>query len=58
MAGDDFADRHDTFPAMSHHRSNKWGVKSAVAKFSRDEGSPFFLTFADRSPSHVDGQPA
>jgi len=48
IAGDDFADSHDTFPASRVHKKAAWGVKSAVARFSREVGSPFFLTFADR----------
>mmetsp|Transcript_11116 Transcript_11116/g.31459 ORF Transcript_11116/g.31459 Transcript_11116/m.31459 type:complete len:278 (+) Transcript_11116:101-934(+) len=49
LAGDDFADMHDTFPAPDLHRTCHWGVKSAVAQFAKEVGSPFFLTFADRS---------
>ena len=56
LAGDDFADLHDTYPGLpippgdKHptHRTFQWGVKSAVANFSATVGSPFFLTFADR----------
>ena len=47
LAGDDFADEHDSYPSMAIHKRRKWGVKSAVARFSREMGSPFFLTFAD-----------
>ena len=46
LAGDDFADLHDT--AYSFKVSPSFGVKSAVAEFSARVGSPFFLTFADR----------
>jgi hypothetical protein len=35
MAGDDFADMHDTFPKPQVHQQFAWGVKSAVANFSR-----------------------
>lgn len=49
LAGDDFADSYDMFPNSSVHRVNYWGVKSAVAQFAEAVGSPFFLTFADRS---------
>ena len=49
LAGDDFADEHDTFPRMNDHAGWHWGVKSAVAQFARSVRSPFFLTFADRS---------
>ena len=47
MAGDDFADQIDTFPCLKVHSGSAWGVKSAIAQFSREVGSPFFLTFAD-----------
>jgi len=49
LAGDDFADMYDVFPASEVHQQNHWGVKSAVAQFAKEIGSPFFLTFADRS---------
>jgi len=48
MAGDDFADMDDSFPSLSIHSNSHWGVKSAVAQFAKEVGSPFFLTFADR----------
>jgi len=57
MAGDDFADMFDTFPSHKNHVSSKWGVKSAVAGFSKAVGSPFFLTFADRSHSTTSNDP-
>ena len=47
MGGDDFADQIDTFPGLKVHSGSAWGVKSAVSQFSREVGSPFFLTFAD-----------
>ena len=49
LSGDDFADSLDTFPTVGYHKGHHWGVKSAVANFSREVGTPFFLTFADRS---------
>ncbi len=53
LAGDDFADFVDSYPSGASdawlHISFKWGVKTAVAHFAREVGSPFFLTFADRS---------
>ena len=51
LAGDDFADAHDAYFAKRYHAKYHWGVKSAVSEFSRTVGSPFFLTFADRSHS-------
>ena len=54
LSGDDFADGLDTFPTVIYHRGHSWGVKSAVANFSREVRSPFFLTFADRS--HTAGE--
>jgi hypothetical protein len=36
MAGDDFADMYDTFAKLPIARSWRWGVKSAVARFSRE----------------------
>ena len=50
FAGDDFADMTDTFSTnRKEHSGAGWGVKSAVATFAREVGSPFFLTFADHS---------
>ena len=48
MAGDDFADVHDSLTRYDIHTNVGWGVKSAVDRFSREFGSPFFLTYADR----------
>lgn len=36
MAGDDFADMYDTFAKLRTARDWRWGVKSAVARFSRE----------------------
>ena len=36
MAGDDFADMYDTFAKLRIARDWRWGVKSAVARFSRE----------------------
>lgn len=36
MAGDDFADMYDTFAKLPIARSWRWGVRSAVARFSRE----------------------
>ena len=47
FAGDDFADRHDTFPSKRPHIGARWGVKSAVTAFALGVRRPFFLTFAD-----------
>ena len=54
FAGDDFADAHDRggsvkeCAAAGGARKHGFGVKSAVAHFALEVGSPFFLTFADR----------
>jgi len=58
LAGDDFADAQDTFPQIKTHAQFGWGVKSAVARFSREVGSPFFLTFADRNHLSTEQKPA
>jgi len=57
LAGDDFADMYDTFYKLPTAKIWKWGVKSAVARFSREVGSPFFLTFADRQHTSTENSP-
>ena len=57
IAGDDFADEHDSFPHLHYHSEKRWGVKSAVAQFSRSVGSPFFLTYADRKHTSTEVDP-
>ena len=57
LAGDDFADLHDTFSQMSQHRAAGWGVKSAVVAFAKQVGSPFFLTFADHDHQSTEYTP-
>ena len=36
LAGDDFADMHDTFYRLPTAKLWKWGVKSAVASFAKE----------------------
>jgi len=57
IAGDDFADMHDSFPAKQFAQAFHWGVKSAVAQFAKEIGSPFFLTFADRNHATTEKHP-
>jgi len=57
VAGDDFADFWDKFPSRKNHAGRNWGVKSAVTQFSKDVGSPFFLTFADSSHGSTEVSP-
>jgi len=57
MAGDDFADAHDFFSRSRAHVHYKWGVKSAVASFSADVGSPFFLTIAEHYHASTETNP-
>ena len=57
LAGDDFADMTDTLPKLNIHSGAGFGVKSAVAKFAREVGSPFFLTFADHDHNPTEYNP-
>jgi len=57
VAGDDFADFWDKFPSRKNHAGRNWGVKSAVTQFSKDVGSPFFLTFADSNHGSTEVSP-
>jgi len=57
LAGDDFADMHDTFYRLPTAKLWKWGVKSAVASFAKEVGSPFFLTFADHQHTATENDP-